>query len=291
MLDKLNKKQLKLMNEIRDRNIHHFLNSGYETNEKICRPLINKVYEKLGLEPPKIFIAEGYLSQKEMINNILHNLEHDNKKNEFVEHWFGSWNAGWLSFYEFFKEIGIIKSKDFDDYNKLQKQAFSIVYYDTFVVLCKLPIKTLRDDQNRLHSVESSAIKWRDHTENYFIHGVPFDKELWTKVTKRTITSKEALTLENTDQRFVALQHIGFEKILDSMDKVLLDRSSYGNDLYSTQFADGIELRFLTYPDIDNPRRKRISFVDPSMDNADEAMAWKHNCSVDEYHNMEILRS
>jgi len=48
---------------------------------------------------------------------------------------------------------------------------------------------------------------------------------------------------------------------------------------------------FLTYPDIDNPKKKRVSFVDPSFYTADDAMAWKHICTLEEYYKMEVLRS
>ncbi|WP_212750621.1 hypothetical protein, partial [Streptococcus pseudopneumoniae] len=85
-------------------------------------------------------------------------------------------------------------------------------------------------------------------------------------------------------------QHVGFENILDDMDKKLINVGSYGNKLYSTIF-DNIELRFLTYPDIDDPKRKRISFVKPDLETADKSMSWKHNCSIEDYHKMEVLQS
>jgi hypothetical protein len=169
-------------------------------------------------------------------------------------------------------------------------EGFSLVFFELFVVVCKLPIKCLRDDHDRLHSVESAAVQWRDNYNQYFIHGVPFEEKLWKKVTQRKLTSKQLLSIQNVDQRFVAIQHYGFEKLIDNLDKRQIDISEYGNELYETKFGDN-NVKFILYPDIDNPNMKRISFVHPDLKSASDAMAWKHNCTEKEYKKMEVLKS
>lgn len=95
--------------------------------------------------------------------------------------------------------------------------------------------------------------------------------------------------MENTDQRFVAMDHYGFENIVNDLEKSLIDESRFGNKLYSVKF-DNLILKMLTYPDIDG-NGSRVSFVPPEINSASEAMAWKHNCTVEEYYKMEVLRS
>ena len=376
MLEKLTPKQEKIMKETRDEWITHYLHSGYETNYETLRPLIDWVYKKAGLpKTPLILIADGYITQKLMINHLIgllstvasdqvenqvwsqagdqvwsqvddqvenqvgsqvknqvvnqvwgqvgnqvrdqvwsqvedqvKNQVEDQVKNQvgnqstpaikFYEHYFGAWNSGWLSFYDMFEKIGIVKNSDFDKYKELQRQAFSIVMFDSFVVVCKLP-KKVHTSIHGLHSTNGPCIEWRDGINtSYFIHGVNFGDEknlfddgggLYKNVVERKLEPEQLLKIENTDQRFVAINHYGFENMIDKMNPVVLDTGKYGNQLMSVVF-DNMDIRILTYPDIDG-NGARVSFVDPTLDTADDAMAWKHNCTVDEYYRMEVLQS
>ena len=245
MITTLTKSQKLLINQIKSKWINHYLNSGYETNYEKLRPLIDWTYQKAGLKSkPFIFIADGYYSQKIMINYVMQYMKMilsnaskvenqvrtqvenqvidqvrnqvrtqvrtqvenqvidqvRNQKLQFIEQWFGAWNAGWLSFYDYFDEINIIEDKEFTNYKTLQLEGFSIVFFELFVVICKMPKKTLRDDSNRLHSVSDAAIQWRDNQNQYFIHGVNFEKKLWNKVSKRKLTAKQVLGIKNMEQ-------------------------------------------------------------------------------------------
>jgi len=172
------------------------------------------------------------------------------------------------------------------------------VMFESFVVVCKLPKKTHVSDHG-LHSTNGPCIEWRDGINtSYFIHGVDFgdDKnlfddgsKLYKKVIERKLTPKQLLEIENTDQRFIAINHYGFGKMINEMNPALIDTGKYGNKLMSVMIND-MEVRLLTYPDIDG-NGERTSFVDPSLTKADDAMAWKHNCTIDEYYSMEVLQS
>jgi len=171
----------------------------------------------------------------------------------------------------------------------LKNGVWDLIVFENVCIISKTP-KTKRDDKNRLHSLTSKAVEFNSGYGFYSIHGVVFDEKLWCKVKDRKLTPKQLLSMENTDQRFVAMNHYGFENIIDKLDKTLIDKSEYGNELYSTKFDD-IELKFLVYPDIDNHKVKRVSFVDPQLTSAKDAMAWKHSCTEEEYSRMEILKS
>jgi hypothetical protein len=173
--------------------------------------------------------------------------------------------------------------------NFLKTGVWDLIVFENVCIISKTP-KTKRDDKNRLHSLTSKAVEFRSGYGFYAIHGVVFDEKLWNKVKDRKLTPKQLLSMKNTDQRFVAMNHYGFENIIDKLDKILIDKSDYGNELYSTKF-DNVELKFLIYPDIDTQTKKRISFVNPILKSASDAMAWKHNCTEEEYHKMQILES
>jgi hypothetical protein len=204
---------------------------------------------------------------------------------EFVERMYGlNYESYWLTLAEFWKSEGIFKNDDFDKYLNLYKCGiWSICYFENAVFICKLPIKVLKDDKSKLHSVTQAAVQWRDGLDNYFIHGVGFERELWKKVVKRELTPQELLQIKNIDQRFAALNHYGFENVLEQLNSKLIDKSQRGNELYSMKF-DRHMLKFLKYIDTVNGT-PRISFVKPEFDDADAAMAWKHNMTKEEYQN------
>jgi hypothetical protein len=205
-----------------------------------------------------------------------------------------SWRAHYLAWYEACDRIGLDMT---DEQRKLLRthiDIFKIGIYDLLTfenlcIVCKLPKYVKRDNTGRLHSVTSPAVEFRSGYSLYSIHGVTFEKELWEKVTSRTITTSELLQIKSVDQRFVAMNHFGFENLLDKINKKLIDTGKYGNKLYQTKFSK-IAVKFLTYPDIDG-KGQRLSFVDPKFKKADEAMAWKHNCTVNEYYKMRVLQS
>jgi hypothetical protein len=202
----------------------------------------------------------------------------------FVDSWCVFFNSSSSRVAEFLMSEGIIKDDNFDSYLKMKKCGiWSICYFKNAVFICKLPIKVLQDDRGRLHSVTQAAVQWRDGLNNHFIHGVGFERELWKKVVKRELTPQELLQIKNIDQRFAALNHYGFENVLEQLNSKLIDKSQRGNELYAIRFGRHM-LKFLKYTDTVNGT-PRVSFVKPEFNDADEAMAWKHNMTKEEYQN------
>ena len=204
-----------------------------------------------------------------------------------------SWRSLYYAYFDYYLKTGLIKvdnelkQKTNQQIEFLKKGVWDLIVFQNICIISRCP-KTKRDENHRLHSVTTQAVEFKSGYGFYAIHGIVFEEELWNKVVHRKLNAKKLLTIKNVDQRFVAIQHYGFENILDTLDKTFIDKGKFGNELYSTNFI-GEESRFITYPDIDNPNKRRISFVPPTLKTADDAMAYKHNCTVEEYYNMEIL--
>ena len=165
--------------------------------------------------------------------------------------------------------------------------------FENFVVVCKLPKRTHLAN-NAMHSLRGPSVEWRDGLDtSYAIHGVSFtnpndlfdDGKLYWSIINRKMSVIDILKLENIEQRYVALRYYGFENCLKELNARLLDRSSRGNELYSIQFEEH-DLRLLRYKD-PSTHRWYGDFVKPEFEKADQAMAWKHNCTEQEY---EMLR-
>lgn len=74
------------------------------------------------------------------------------------------------------------------------------------------------DDRDRLHSLDSAAVEWKDGIKAWFIHGVQFPPQIWERVVNRTIPASEAITLTNVEMRRIAVQRLGVEKVLSDLN-------------------------------------------------------------------------
>lgn len=172
---------------------------------------------------------------------------------------------------------------------------------DNFIVLCDRPtvLKVDLENEGRLHSIDSAAIEYSDGWKLFYLWGVNFTEELWSKIVKKELPINEVLTLENMEQRMVALKYYGAEYLLESAKAKKLDEKSYlhkasnktlRNELYliddKNLFSEPEYFLKYTCPSTD---RIYVSCVDQSVGetkNANECMAWKHHLTLDQYQSL-----
>jgi hypothetical protein len=207
---------------------------------------------------------------------------------------FGLSTEFWMMTGSFFERIGYLDDRlvkeDFTRYsNMMMRGIWHASFFKDVAILCSTPKKTKKDDQGRLHSVSEAALQWKDDQNDYFIHGVMFEEDLWEKVTKRELKIKEMLQIQNIEQRHTAIQLYGYNTLIDEIDAELMNRSKRGNELYllNNSLIRGRSIKLLKYkcPSTD---RIYFSFVPDDMHFADNAMAWKFNLTPKEYDNLDI---
>ena len=207
---------------------------------------------------------------------------------------FGLSTEFWMMTSSFFEKIGYLDDslikEDFTRYsNMMMRGIWHASFFKNLVILCSTPKKIKKDDQGRLHSVSESALQWRDNHNDYFIHGVMFEKHLWEKVTKRELKIKDMLQIKNIEQRHAAIQLYGCDTMIDELDAELMSRSKRGNELYllNNSLISGRSIKLLKYK---CPSTERIyfSFVPDDMRFADHAMAWKFHLTPKEYESLDI---
>ena len=163
---------------------------------------------------------------------------------------------------------------------------FNIIILENFVIITRNPKQIKRDDSDRLHSLETSAIY-----EQHYIHGVYFEPELWEMVSKRQLTPKQVIQMKNIEQRRVSINHYGWDEIFDYFDKKLINKSKRNSkaELYRVKgLADGIEINIVRYKDPSTDRYyvSQVPDVDDCNEKiltADHAMAWKSYMTKSEY--------
>ena len=77
------------------------------------------------------------------------------------------WTAGWLSFYDYFRRVGVINHAGLNKYIAYARSGvFYSIFCKDFAVLCDRPAYIKRDENSRLHADGAPAILWRDGWHN-----------------------------------------------------------------------------------------------------------------------------
>jgi hypothetical protein len=219
---------------------------------------------------------------------------------DFIVYFLGLANwAGWLSFLDYFRRIGVIdEDKNFNMFwDMIRAGIWTSCYYEDRVLVCRLPTKVSKDEQGRLHCITGPAVQWRDGLDQYFLYGVDFGQnlhnhmskpDLWKNVVSKNLSFKEILEISNIEQRYAALKLYGAEKLLQEAGAQRIDKSERGNELYKIEnLIRGRTLKLLKYKD-HSTDRIYVSFVPYQYEKADEAMAWKFQLSEEEYKLLKI---
>lgn len=90
----------------------------------------------------------------------------------------------------------------------------------------------LIDNNNRFHSEEAPAIRWKGGKEFYFLHGVKFNKKLWEKVLSKSLSFKQIIRIDNIEQRMIALKYMDVDELLQGANALKLDETERGNELF-----------------------------------------------------------
>ena len=185
--------------------------------------------------------------------------------------------------------------KKYLEYSELLMQAkehgmgYRVEYEDT--LYCVPTPLVLLDTNNRFHSDEKPAMRWKGGAELYYLHGVKLEKDMWNKIINKELSGKEIMALENMEQRMVALKYMNADAMLATMNAELINSSMRGNWLY--RVPEGIfstEAYFLKYTD-PSTGRVYISGVDPEVakqGNADMCMGWKFGLAPEQYEQLTV---
>jgi len=153
---------------------------------------------------------------------------------------------------------------------------------DKAIVIIRPKIRHLN---GRLHSTTQPAIEWKNE-KYYFLWGVRLDKNLWQKIVNKKLSFKQIMSLENIEQRMVALKMMDAENLLRESKAKLLHKSEKGNELYLIENIFRQPAYFLKYT-CPSTGRVYISGIDPKIakenPNADFCMSWKLGITLDDY--------
>lgn len=270
--------------------VNKWINIGLSTEDvdmERAKAAICKAYTNVGLkEPTQFYLVDSPIAAIELIQKLDPSLK---KMDIFKNMCFGSHDAGWLGFYDFFNtetelkgEISII-----EPFIELAKVCGWFNVFEDVVVFQQKPSLIKMDDQNRIHNETGPTISYRDGKVNiYAWHGVVIPDEWITE--KEKLNPKIALTWKNIEQRRCACEILGWAKILKELKSSVIDTD--GDPMIGTLLEVNI-------PDIGKEKFLQVlcgtgrTFaipVPPTMKTALEANAWTFGIDKDLLKNLEV---
>jgi len=139
-------------------------------------------------------------------------------------------------------------------------------------ILYVAPNPVVRIEENQFHSELGPAIKFATK-DLYFLKGIRLEKDLWQKIVNRTISTEEAIKLENTEHRALALQYLGGEKLEQDLGGVEVGKDNYGRIVELTKLQDSEGKNYRYYVAIDPSKNKPVYLrTRPDISSPEEAM-------------------
>jgi hypothetical protein len=148
----------------------------------------------------------------------------DSVRDSVLDSVYGQHEANWLAFYRYFHDVVGLK-KETQRLEGLWELARSAGWTIPFRDICFVSERhatIIRDDQGRLHNPSGPACAYPDGWSLYYWHGTTIPED-WIEHPE-TLTASIALRTENLEQRRAACEMLGWDRILNELDAVEIDR-------------------------------------------------------------------
>jgi hypothetical protein len=243
-------------------------------------------------------LYEDRLTLKRVVRGVILNTRQTDIWSEY--------NIPLLSIYDYFLRIGVIKdpseNKDtekFIAYMRSSGVMHGIYNQNHAYIIRNNNGPQFRDELGRLNNENGYAVVWRINKEGkiksglHFVKGVYFQPELFDKVfIKQDISSEEIFGIKNTEQKAVAIHHIGYDKFIkelgaEKLDTWITESMVNGNiaacDLYQFKL-DGDMFRFVKVQDHSTGKKTVLGVpIIEDTKTAKGAVAWTFGKKEYEY--------
>lgn len=282
-LDKLSQAQIDAMPKY----VEKWVNIGLSTErvdfEKV-KPLVAMCYEKAGYTVPRMHFVrgpeEGYAKYLELGGKP--------GRSEYTSGcMFGSMEASWLSYYDYYKNETDIEIDNIDHMKELVMNSGWVYLGDTDAIIHDRPVTIARDDQGRLHSETGPAIAYGDSWQRFFWHGVAIPAEWITDRSK--LTAEIAIGQENVELRRCACEILGWANVIKNLKSKQIDKDPdpMVGTLYEVDLPDMGKEKFLVVQ-CGTGRTFAIP-VPPEMKTALAANSWSYNLkNPEDLRNLEV---
>ena len=178
----------------------------------------------------------------------------------------------WAGLYDYGKYIGVkYNNKKMDLFFNFIVECHFVLAYKGVAFISEKP--QINFFNRRLHSLTGKSIEYPDGWGLYNINGVKFDKELWKKITNKIITPEEAIKLPNVEQRIIAIQYIGGERLLKELSGKIISQDEYGEIWELEKLQDTNKKNYRYYVANDPSKNEKVYLrTHPDVTTPKEAM-------------------
>jgi len=265
-----------------------------------AKKAVKKLYTITGNNQPKKIlkasspmeaVKKGVLAVKKLQNPDID--EKDIPKSDYSDatqnFYGGSLYASWGSFVTFFRDVMDWENESLEDFKWGEELMYScgwVWWHEDVCVIVDRPEIIKMDEENRLHCEDGPAIKYRDNWTVYSWRGTRIPRE-WIQ-DKENLDPTIALTWENVEQRRCAAEIIGWHRVLDKLNAVVIDEDGDPEigTLVEVDIPDIGRERFLRV--LCGTKREFALPVPPEMKTAIEAQAWTWNMDLKEFAAPEV---
>lgn len=335
MITQLTPEQEKYCSVVRDEFIKFALDTNEPINKGICEEYIRLVYSldedstEEKINSLKFIYVDSPFEVQEYLNlyasSIFLKKNPDNGfDEETIEHaknngryyslsyYTSLSNYTWISFFKFFEKIGVLKNDLFKKYSDLFIEAniYEWAKLEDRAIICRKPEYIKRDQQGRLHSVDSPAVKWVNGDSHYFVKGIEVP-ESWIE---KGVTLDSISGCDNTELRRIGMELYGYKNYVIDIGAKKIATDEWG-ELFKVEVPDdepivmvsvlnstcepfkamGLEQReeFRNTELVNRGAwyKRYLLRVPPSTETPLQGLAWSHNMSTDEYANNLLLET
>jgi len=198
---------------------------------------------------------------------------------------FGSHDAGWLSFYDFFlSELNLAVCEKLKPLIGLADNCGWWIPMQNVCILQHRHNILKLDDSGRLHCPDGYAAGYRDGWGVYAWHGVIVPEQVIME--PETLTVKQIETESNTEIRRVMTERFGHARFLKESGATVIHADDFGT-LYRKEIPDDEPIVMVhvinSTPELDGSFKDYFLRVPPDMTKAREAVAWTFPIEGTEY--------
>jgi len=190
--------------------------------------IINKLWDRQGLKPPKVIIKESPAACKNACGD-----------RDFSSYW-SLWHCSYAAMYDFGREIGIeMDQESLEIFLAWCKCCPFIMFDEHTVYVSRKPVELYYDDENRLHNEEGMSCRFEDDWGVWSINGVSVDEQVVMDPKSQTI--KQIQDENNEEVKRIRIERYGWIKYLEQIDAKLID--------YRDNAIDGVEEQLYSFND------------------------------------------
>ena len=226
-LETLTPEQKAKMIEVRDFWINYINSCSHTINRDEAKIGIDFIYQLAKCSTPKIIYVESPLacqyavhllkqisetlpqmpiataSVRDSVVDSVGDSVRDSKINfESFSAFGGIGDYGWVSFYDFFTQIGVVNHEKFNRFKKLiLSGVYDMIQLNGFCIVCGLPSELTRNIAGRLHSIEGAAIKWKDGCEFHFVNGRALPERHFKTISDKKFSMEDFINEPNEEYK------------------------------------------------------------------------------------------